>query len=89
MSLSIVQSEINDLKLKLQSLETQQRYCQHVFGEVQYNPYTKKEERYTGRYETQGIHIHPIIAYIDVAVPRWSRTCSKCGMIQYSENSNK
>ena len=60
--------------------------CDHKFGEPFSNPEIKKEEYLTGEYENHGVHHHPITAFRDKTVSRWTKVCELCGR---EEHTNK
>lgn len=69
---------------ELAELHREQRSCVHEWGPVQYDPEIKKEP-YGYRIEHQGVDMWPVPeGYRDVAHDRWSRTCKKCGKVEYT-----
>ncbi len=79
-----MKTEIELLEERIRQIKEAQSHCDHAWGEVQYEPETHKvmreetkrigvdyciERYWTGSYET---------------VPRWSRTCTKCGKREYT-----
>jgi hypothetical protein len=79
------QKEIDQLKRQLDQLKIEQNNCLHSYGDPKYDPRAGKEEYLTGQYETHGIHRWPITSFRDVTIDRWSRECSKCGKVDYTE----
>lgn len=69
---------------KLSDLRAEQDRCFHELGEVKYEPEIKKEP-YGYRMVTQGSDVwgEPE-GYRDVEYKRWSRTCKKCGKVEYT-----
>lgn len=69
---------------KLSALRAEQNRCCHEWGEVKYDPEIKKEP-YGYRMVTQGSDVwgEPE-GYRDVEHKRWSRTCKKCGKVEYT-----
>lgn len=70
---------------KLSALRTEQRNCNHEWGEVKYDPEIKKEP-YGCEMVTQGSDVwwRPK-GYHNVEHKRWSRTCKKCGKVEYTK----
>lgn len=69
---------------KLSALRAEQNICCHEWGEVKYDPEIKKEP-YGYRMIAQGSDVwgEPE-GYHDVEHKRWSRTCKKCGKVEYT-----
>ena len=70
---------------KLSALRKEQSNCNHDWEEVKYDPEIKRE--LCGcRMVKQGSDIwwEPE-SYRDVAHKRWSRTCKKCGKVEYTK----
>lgn len=70
---------------KLSALRREQNSCNHEWGEVKYDPEIKREP-YGYRMVKQGSDIwgEPE-GYRDVEHKRWSRTCKKCGKVEYTK----
>lgn len=70
---------------KLSALRREQSNCNHEWGEVKYDPEIKREP-YGYRIVTQGSDVwgEPK-GYRDVEHKRWSRTCKKCGKVEYTK----
>ena len=70
---------------KLATLRTEQNNCRHEWGEVKYDPEIKTEP-YGCRTVNQGSDIwcEPE-GYRNVEHKRWSRTCKKCGKVEYTK----
>lgn len=70
---------------ELSALHREQSQCQHEWDETKYDPEIKKEP-YGCRIEHQGVDMWPVPeGYHDVSYPRWSRTCKKCGKVEYTK----
>lgn len=70
---------------KLNTLRTEQNNCKHEWGEVKYDPEIKREP-YGYRTVFQGSdHWGEPEGYHDVEHKRWSRTCKKCGKVEYTK----
>ena len=69
---------------RLAALRKEQNSCDHEWGEVKYDPKVKKEP-YGYRQVAHGRDIwgEPE-GYRDVEYKRWSRTCKKCGKVEYT-----
>jgi hypothetical protein len=79
------QDKIDQKKREIAALEGEQQRCSHTWGEIKYEPRT------TGGYETEDTMFprppYPKV-WIDKKVhPRWSRTCTKCGKTEHTENT--
>lgn len=69
---------------KLSALRAERNRCCHEWGEVKYDPEIKKEP-YGYRTVAKGSDVwgEPE-GYHDVEHKRWSRTCKKCGKVEYT-----
>ena len=74
---------------KLTALKLEQNRCIHEWGEVEYDPEIKSEP-YGCRTVNQGSDIwcEPE-GYHNVTYKRWSRTCKKCGKVEYTKKHNE
>lgn len=66
-----------------------QRACKHPWGPTEYNPRNGSKEVFSGRYEDHGVHHYPIMEHIPAKVPRWTRKCTKCGLLQHTEKQRE
>lgn len=69
---------------KLSALRAEQNSCRHEWGEVNYDP----EEINEPIYEThwQGVDCFPeLVGTRQTRKDRWSRTCKKCGKVEYTK----
>jgi hypothetical protein len=73
-----------ELHEKKRILASKQNTCNHEWSDVKYDPEEILEEYLTGGYSGSGVDKWPNTAYRKVKKDRWSRTCVKCGMIEYS-----
>lgn len=74
----------DEFETKLKSLHKEQANCNHQWGKVEYDPEIKSEP-YGCRIEKQGVDVWSVPeGYRDVEYKRWSRTCTKCGKIEYT-----
>ena len=69
---------------KLSALRAEQNRCFHEWGDFKYDPEIKKEP-YGYRMIAQGSDVWgETECYRDVEHKRWSRTCKKCGKVEYT-----
>lgn len=70
---------------KLAALRKEQNNCHHEWGEVKYDPEIKREPA-DFELEFQGSDCwgRPT-GFHDVEYPRWSRTCKKCGKVEFTK----
>ncbi len=87
-----LQDQLNQLQSQMQQLESQkqqliraQQNCKHQWSPAVYNPYNAQEEYLTGAYETHGVHMWPLTSSRLVTKPRWTKTCSECGLEKHTE----
>lgn len=69
---------------KLAALRNEQNNCKHDWADVVYDPEMKKEP-----YGYRPVHMGSDCwgepeGYRDVKHDRWSRTCKKCGKVEYT-----
>lgn len=76
-----IQSELGVLQ---EQVEIETRSCSHQFGHPAYDPRTKQKAAFS--------HIIPhgsdpeiVYSYYPTQVPRWSRACEKCGLVEFTE----
>jgi len=85
----VVMSREEELKReyerKLSVLHSEQSRCQHEWEETKYDPEIKSEP-YGCKVVGHGSDIWPEPeGYRDVEHDRWSRTCKKCGKVEYTK----
>ena len=69
---------------ELRELHRQQSNCCHEWDEVKFDPEIVKEPRHEIRW--QGVDYWPeIVGHTEKKVDRWSRTCKKCGKVEYTK----
>lgn len=69
---------------EISKARSEQANCNHVWNDVEYDP----EIIQVPRYETswQGVDCWPsIVGFIEKKEDRWSRTCKKCGKVEYTK----
>lgn len=74
----------HEYESKLVALRSEQAHCHHEWGEVKYDPEVTQEPIYETRW--QGVDCWPeLVGSRPVRTPRWSRTCKKCGKVEYTK----
>ena len=69
---------------KLAALKREQASCDHVWQPTAYDPEIQKIPRYEDRWV--GVDYMPAICgYSEKKIDRWSRTCVKCGKVEYTK----
>lgn len=69
---------------ELENMRREQSACIHDWKEVKYDPEIIKEPQYEIRW--QGVDCwSEIVGYTEKKVDRWSRTCKKCGKVEYTK----
>jgi hypothetical protein len=77
------QEKINKLREELESLKNIQDSCEHIWKETVYDPDTVSVATYD-HLEPHGSDPIPIYTYHNKERSRWSRTCEKCGVKEYT-----
>jgi hypothetical protein len=73
-----------EYEAKLRALKQEQSNCAHEWGDSKYDPEIKREP-YGQEMVTQGSDVWWVPqGYRDVEHKRWSRTCKKCGKVEYT-----
>lgn len=85
---SDVMSRLDEIKRRYEqemaSVRREQADCTHVWGEVIYDPEIVHEPKYEPRF--QGSDCFPeLVGNVTKKVDRWSRTCKKCGKVEYTK----
>lgn len=69
---------------ELKELHREQANCKHDWAEAKFDPEIEKHPQYETRW--QGVDCFPVVVgYKEVSVGRWSRTCKKCGKVEYTK----
>ena len=69
---------------KLSALRTEQRNCNHEWEEVKYDPEIQNIPKYQDRFV--GVDYMPeLVGFEEKKIDRWSRTCRKCGKVEYTK----
>lgn len=72
-----------EYECKLAALRTEQNSCNHIWEEVKFDPETSYEPIYEN--EWYGVDCIPVIVGSrPIEKNRWSRTCKKCGKVEYT-----
>lgn len=79
-----MKTELEMLEERIKELKRIQRNCQHIFADPEYDP--EKKEIMETEIERIGVDIWPVEKPTGryETVPRWSRTCKKCGFKDYT-----
>lgn len=73
-----------ELNEKKEALNKKQSNCEHEWLDTKYDPEEILIQYCTGGYEGTGVDKWPKTAYRKGKKDRWSRTCEKCGKVEYS-----
>ena len=85
-----IQDTINKLERDLAVLKAQQSRCTHDWNEPTVVMVDTKEEHILpGQYERYGVDMWPRSTFIDVKVPRWTRSCKVCGLVQHTDKQKE
>jgi len=69
---------------KLSELKMEQDNCYHNWDEAKYDPEEVQEPVYETQW--QGVDCYPVLVGAKtVKKDRWSRTCKKCGKVEYTK----
>ena len=70
--------------VKLAALHMEQAGCDHVWLPVKYDPEIRMLPVYKDRFI--GVDYMPeLVGHNKKEEPRWSRTCTKCGKVEYTK----
>ena len=69
---------------ELENLHREQSACNHEWGEVKYDPEIKKIPKYEDRFRGSD-YMPELIGFTNKEIDRWSRTCKKCGKVEYTK----
>jgi hypothetical protein len=73
-----------DYENKLRELHIEQNMCIHEWEDPKYDPEIKLIPQYTDRWV--GVDYMPAICgFSEKKIDRWSRTCKKCGKVEYTK----
>lgn len=69
---------------KLAALKKEQSSCSHEWTEPKYDPEIEKVPKYVDRFIGSD-YIPELIGFTEKKIDRWSRTCKKCGKVEYTK----
>lgn len=69
---------------KLLALRTEQSNCNHEWGEVEYDPEIQNIPKYEDRFIGSD-YMPEFVGFDKKKIDRWSRTCKKCGKVEYTK----
>ena len=69
---------------KLSALRTEQRNCNHEWEEVKYDPEIQNIPKYEDRFIGSD-YMPELIGFDEKKIDSWSRTCKKCGKVEYTK----
>lgn len=73
-----------EYEAKLSALRREQCNCNHEWDEVKYDPEIKTIPKYEDRFIGSD-YMPELIGFDKQNVDRWSRTCIKCGKVEYTK----
>jgi len=73
-----------DLSKKKELLNNKQNTCPHEWTETKYDPEPYRRAIFS-HYIPHGSDPEPVYNYVDDKKDRWSRTCLKCGKVEYTD----
>lgn len=79
-----LQSELDGYKAQVSAEVERCRREGHQWQGPKFDPVIKKRAVYS-HIEPRGSDPETVYNYVDEEVPRWSRICSKCGHIEYTD----
>lgn len=74
----------NRYERELENMRREQSACNHDWGEVEYNPEIKKIPKYEYRFKGSD-YMPELVGFTEKKIDRWSRTCKKCGKVEYTK----
>ena len=80
------QDKINRLQKEIEAEQQKQKFCQHTFDKAVYDPEstTVTEINWSNGLIGRGSDPYYDTYERPITKPRWSRTCTKCGKIEYT-----
>lgn len=72
-----------EYECKLMALRTEQNNCQHDWNKVEYDPEFKHIPKFEDRFVGSD-YMPELVGYDEKKIDRWSRTCHKCGKVEYT-----
>lgn len=73
----------HEYETKLANLKREQANCTHEWNRVKYDPEIQRTPEFEDHW--QGVDCFPVICgWKEETKARWSRTCKKCGKVEYT-----
>lgn len=69
---------------ELENMCREQSKCSHDWGSVEYDPEIQKIPKYEDRFIGSD-YMPELVGFTEKKVDRWSRTCKKCGKVEYTK----
>lgn len=69
---------------ELENMRREQSKCSHDWGSVEYDPEIQKIPKYEDRFIGSD-YMPELVGFTEKKVDRWSRTCKKCGKVEYTK----
>lgn len=69
---------------ELENMRREQSVCNHKWGEIKYDPEIKQIPKYEDRFRGSD-YMPELVGFTDKEIDRWSRTCKKCGKVEYTK----
>ena len=69
---------------ELSDMRREQSECNHDWDEVKYDPEIKNIPQYRDAFKGSD-YMPELISFTEKKVVRWSRTCKKCGKVEYTK----
>lgn len=69
---------------RLAALRKVQANCTHEWGKIEYTPEIQNIPKFEDRYIGSD-YMPEFVGYDHKTIDRWSRTCKKCGKIEYTK----
>lgn len=73
-----------EYEAKLRALKAEQNTCNHAWEEAKYDPEIQKIPKYKDRFIGSD-YMPEINGFTEKKIDRWSRTCRKCGKVEYTK----
>lgn len=74
----------NEYEEKIKKLHDEQENCNHEWDKIKFDPEIKKEPIGTITHFNGSDSHTEITSWKETKIDRWSRTCKKCGKIEYT-----
>lgn len=73
-----------EYETRLKALKEEQANCIHEWEEPKYDPEIQKIPRYRDRFIGSD-YMPELDGFTEKKIDRWSRTCRKCGKVEYTK----